>query len=33
MVPFKTAGAVLLSGMLLLAIKYVMDSFDKKRRR
>jgi hypothetical protein len=33
MVSFKAAGAVLLVGMLLLSIKYVMDFFDKKRRR
>ena len=31
MVPFKSTGAVLLLGMLLLAVKYVMDCFDKKR--
>jgi hypothetical protein len=33
MVPFKTAGAVLLVAMRLLSVKYVMDFFDKKQRR
>jgi hypothetical protein len=33
MVPFKAAGAVLLLGVLLLAIKYALNLIDKKRRR
>jgi hypothetical protein len=32
MVPFKTAGLVLLVGVLLLAIKYGLNFVNKNRR-
>jgi hypothetical protein len=32
MVPFKAGGAVLLLGVLLLAIKCVLDFIERKRR-